>query len=1255
MPSWAFKKSINYSAMSCNAEKLIRLFLFVIIGYFYTFPLCYSADLNELRPEPGVSPGDPSVHFSAPKLLKTGFNFGLTNSSWTIGKVSTKSGSSSPDSEDGYQGDFTGFHGLQGKISGLIPDSSPHFSEWQTIQPLVKCDNNVMIITASGQGAMHLQVNRVGDFPISIFSLPPYCGYSLKTAYKDLEMKMPYDACYITQENGSYVLPILWRANPLKFSCPMWITELAPMISLSDPLVFCSPDSMVVQIHGQEKSIPLLGVTVSGTWGPFVSEQCASFDSQSQELTFFISYSAPCITSKDGLHLQLLLDGQDYMLSCPPHTTSLTPTPSPGDPQFPYPIPYPVSTGPTTTPPLSPPPLPSPPPPSHQTPSQEQIAQFPHYPYYFYLPPPTWSNTLSPGNPLVAYIPDSVSFAPTSSPSPPTQEQIAPVPEYPHPYLPSPPWSPTPSPSHPQFLHLPGPVSPVTTFPSIPAPLHQLPTLGQIPQLVDYHYYPSSGVTRYLQLPQVHQVAPKPTRPPQPTHGSPSGQQEQLFLYPTDIKYHFAISPATQPPKPPKSPHYSQYHLQLPYYPEPTAAPVTQQPAPLPSMPQSPVDPQYQVDPPYLPNPVSSYYPHWSISYTKPSTDSPSSQFHPQRHNYLPLPALQPLAKGEFQKPAVPQTTCPPHLDAICSFSVSSNFPNYLTLSQSQYHPPYLPVPQYPQIPQAMTTQNPATMTPPTTTTAWTNLQDPYLKCLIEKMSVFLPYAHTESIQLREQKKGWVLLSSVSPHCGYMLQMPQDFGVILHSPLPACHSQIQTPSTISLPIRFWDRSIEQYRTLDPQCPYLSTLKTPAPVTPAFSKSLPTTTEGPVVAEAKIFCSSHHMDVELPAGPISGIAIKDTKRHLMNLQDFPAYCRYSASKGKDGKIHLILQLHSVCHMSVKGNMYTITVVYMTATGRKEAQFSCPVVIPVSGQECNLPSEHRLPCGSSSVSQPQCLSMGCCFNKHPPACYYPMDECTIDRHFVFSVPASLTEPPLSPALLVAATDTTCKPQRVIADYALFKIPMDGCGTHRVMVGKTVVYMVEIINKVQTLSLNYGTITRDSPVRLLVECRLSPGSALTVSYVVKTPTISPEVQSQGVFGVQLRIAEDGQYSSYYPQYHQPLQMLLGKPLYLEVRLLNSPDPSLVLLVHYCLAYPRSGKAVWVLLYNGCPNPLDPALSQTLPSDPQPSTPKSQTRRFTITTFQFLPDGEFKDPNEEMYFMCSTEICSPHEGPCVEGCFGQ
>ncbi|KAM7009343.1 zona pellucida sperm-binding protein 4 [Tautogolabrus adspersus] len=489
-----------------------------------------------------------------------------------------------------------------------------------------------------------------------------------------------------------------------------------------------------------------------------------------------------------------------------------------------------------------------------------------------------------------------------------------------------------------------------------------------------------------------------------------------------------------------------------------------------------------------------------------------------------------------------------------------------------------------------------------------------------------------------------------------MLQVAAGSGVFLHSPLPACHSQPRTPTSISLPLRFWDLSLAQYRTVDLQCQYETIPVTPAP---SPSPTLPDTTKSkprpPYVPKPEVFCYSDQMNVELPSGPISEIIVKDIKGNQMNLHDTPKHCGYSAKKGKDGKIRLNLQLHSRCHMSVQGNMYIITIYYMTVNGRREAQLSCPVNIKMSGQECNLPSEQRLPCGHSSVSQPQCLSMGCCFSKHPPACYYPMDECTVDRHFVFSVPASLTEPPLSPALLVAAGNSTCKPQKVTSSYALFKIPMDGCGTRRLMVGKTMIYMVEVINTVQKLSLNYGTITRDSPVRLLVECRFVPNTVLSVSYMVKTPTLGPEVQTQGMFGVQLRIAKDALYSSYYPQYHQPLQMLLGKPLYLEVRLLNSPDPNLMLLVHFCVAYPRSGKAVWLLLYNGCPNPLDSALQQAVLVNPPPPSPRAQTRRFTISTFQFLPDGEFKDPDEEIYFMCSTEICSPRDGPCVEGCFGQ
>ncbi|XP_036380342.1 zona pellucida sperm-binding protein 4 [Megalops cyprinoides] len=273
--------------------------------------------------------------------------------------------------------------------------------------------------------------------------------------------------------------------------------------------------------------------------------------------------------------------------------------------------------------------------------------------------------------------------------------------------------------------------------------------------------------------------------------------------------------------------------------------------------------------------------------------------------------------------------------------------------------------------------------------------------------------------------------------------------------------------------------------------------------------------------------------------------------------------------------------------------------------------------------------HLLCGSGSLSPAECYSLGCCFSSVYGTCYYPLDECTADHHIVFTVPASLTDPPLSPSSLFTPGDKTCIPERVSSSFALFRIPLDGCGVHKYEVGQTEIYMVEILNTPRSISLNYGTVSRDSPLRLLVECRYIPSAQVSVAYMVKTPSLGPSIQAQGVFGVQLRIATDQHYTSYYPQYHRPLNLLLGQPLYLEVRLLNPPDPSVVLLVHYCLAYPRSAEAAWVLLYDGCPNELDVGTHQTSPLAP---SPLSQTKRFNITTFQFLTPESTSYLDEEV-----------------------
>ncbi|XP_035515542.1 protein piccolo [Morone saxatilis] len=958
--------------MSCKQKTENTSFLFVVSVYFYTFVVCYSVSLGqreegltdyqvqesaatllerikqqddvqlgnwrlveqvisdpnvrestELQPEPAAFPGEPLPYFNVPKL-------GDTDSNWTIGDFSRK-----PRSEDKYQADFTGFGGVQGNVLGPSFDSTPHFSEWVAMRPSVQCDDNVMTFTASGHGFAHLLVDREGTSPISLFQLPSYCGYSVRMSWSDLEMMVPYDACYITQENGSYVLPMLWWGSPLKLSCPVQMSTSAPSLS---PLVYCSPYGIAVQIDGQEQDIAMLGVIVNGRWGPFVSQECAyRVYSNPEQLAFFISYSAPCITDGDGPHLHLILDEQEYVLSCPASAqVPYIPSPplSPDDHQF-LRIPDPVGPAPT-----------SPPPPPPQPPTQEQIAQLPNYPHYpgFQYPqfPQVYPPGPQPGRPAQP--------TPGSPPgSQPQQQQQFLYPSGPGKL----PYSPGEPPKYPSLLHHPAAVFQALSSPNLS------PSLDISP----------------------HHVSKFPAGPSQ--HHSGMYYPYVPFYYPavTPDTTTTTAPPATQPLEPPANLYPPQYYLQIPHYPAPTAAPVTQAPvtqapASLPPSPPSTPSPhkqQYPVGPFYLPTFYNSYYHYGQFPYPSYATVIPPltttatttmvpkqpgshsysfSQFYNQRPIYVPPTTPQPSAKEESptipqepQKPAAPQASCPPYAHTICGYYPYPYFPYYHHTYLPYYHPPYPPVPQYPATPMTTTkpvtstttkpvtstTTKPVTSTTTTSSTAAppteTTPQIPHLQCLMEKMVVFLPFAHTDSIQVRDQMESWLFLSSVSPLCGYMLQMAEDSGVILHSPLPACHSEPRTPTTISLPLRFWDLSIAKYRTLDLQCPYQMIPETPepvtAPVTPSVSPAPPSTTASKVspsvVPKHQVFCSSNQMTVELPSGPISGIVVKDIKGNHMNLQDAPKHCGYSARKGKDGKIRLSLQLHSRCHMSVQASI------------------------------------------------------------------------------------------------------------------------------------------------------------------------------------------------------------------------------------------------------------------------------------------------------------------------------------------------
>lgn len=78
-----------------------------------------------------------------------------------------------------------------------------------------------------------LFVSTVGTSPISVFQLPPYCGYILRTSWSDLEMMVPYDACYITQEVPAAAFDAHHRLSWSVLTAPDFVVLLSVRITVT--------------------------------------------------------------------------------------------------------------------------------------------------------------------------------------------------------------------------------------------------------------------------------------------------------------------------------------------------------------------------------------------------------------------------------------------------------------------------------------------------------------------------------------------------------------------------------------------------------------------------------------------------------------------------------------------------------------------------------------------------------------------------------------------------------------------------------------------------------------------------------------------------------------------------------------------------------------------------------------------------------------------------------------------------------------
>nr|KAF6302654.1 zona pellucida glycoprotein 4 [Pipistrellus kuhlii] len=329
--------------------------------------------------------------------------------------------------------------------------------------------------------------------------------------------------------------------------------------------------------------------------------------------------------------------------------------------------------------------------------------------------------------------------------------------------------------------------------------------------------------------------------------------------------------------------------------------------------------------------------------------------------------------------------------------------------------------------------------------------------------------------------------------------------------------------------------------------------------------------------------------------------------------------------------------------------------------------CPVGPPgrdvLGAHLCDsVPAGDRLPCAPASSDPQACKALGCCYHPGSRACYYGntvTSRCSRDGHFSVAVARNVTSPPLllDSVRLALGNDSECRPLVATPAFALFRFPFTACGTTRRVTGDQAVYENELVAAQDVRTWSRGSITRDSTFRLRVSCTYPvSSSALPVNVqVFLLPPPLPKSQP-GALTLELQIAKDGNYSSYYSAGDYPVVKLLRDPIYVEVALRHRTDPGLGLLLRQCWATagPDPGQQPqWALLVDGCPYAGDNYQTQLIRIPENESLPfPSHTQRFSIFTFSFVDAGAGRALGGTVFLHCSVSVCRPSGSPSCTAC---
>ncbi|KFP87768.1 Zona pellucida sperm-binding protein 4, partial [Apaloderma vittatum] len=334
----------------------------------------------------------------------------------------------------------------------------------------------------------------------------------------------------------------------------------------------------------------------------------------------------------------------------------------------------------------------------------------------------------------------------------------------------------------------------------------------------------------------------------------------------------------------------------------------------------------------------------------------------------------------------------------------------------------------------------------------------------------------------------------------------------------------------------------------------------------------------------------------------------------------------------------------------------------AAGQKfpyeEKLLRCPVELPAldapSSSVCSaVLGQDRLPCASLPISQGDCEVRGCCYDPRDRVkpCYFGNTvtaHCTPDGQFSIAISQDVTLPPifLDSVQLASGRSTGCVPVMKNRAFVVYQFPLSACGTTFRVTGEQAVYENELVASRDVKNGSLGFVTRDSAFRLHVRCSYSmTGSFIPLSVQVFTLPPLPAVSQPGPLSLELRVASDGSYTSYYTDNDYPVVKTLRDPVYAEVKILQRTDPDLVLILHYCWATPSINpqqQLQWPVLVDGCPYVGDNYKTQLVPlSLASGLLFPSHYQRFILYTFTFVDISSQEMLSGLVYLHCSASVC--------------